>query len=278
MKQTRDYSYSNVNFMHISIDDVYGILKELNKEFYESIYQNEIFKFLKKMHDQYGAVFSLYCFSENTEDSTWTLYNMTNKFKLEFSNASSWLKFGFHAQKYNLNYDETITADDALKHYDFFVTAVKNFACNNSIDIIPRIHYFSGGIEHARAWKNTNNGVKGFLSADDKREINGYLNAEERDILEAKPYYYEAREKLYFFKTNLRLEKISDAYKSLEDINTNYFNAEKQNIQVIFTHEKFLYNEQIKNKIEDCCKWAIDNNYIFTYPMEYIQQNDNCQK
>lgn len=260
---------SSINkFVHISVDDVSTILKELDEGNYESIYQHPIFYFLKNMHEQYGAVFSLYCFDQNTETPSWTLSNMTDKFKDEFMKADLWLKFGFHGRNSAVRYNELISPDDALRDYDSFIDAADKFAGIGSIDTVPRIHYFAGTREHAKKWRDARNGIKGFLSADDDREVNGYLDPEERIILEKKSYYYEENEGLHFFKTNLRLEKISDIAQTLKELADKDLDIMEQKISVIFTHEKYLYSESMQNKIENCCRWALDSQYTFAYPIE----------
>jgi hypothetical protein len=261
-----------LKFMHISVDDVNIMLKELSDKNYKTIYQHEIFNFLKSMHDQYGAVFSLYCFYQNPEDPLWTLSNMTDQYRNEFEKASSWLKFGFHAQHSSTKYNETVNPETALEHYTTFVDAVRKFAGSASIDRIPRIHYFMGNKEQTRKWKNAEYGVEGFLSADDTREVNGYLNANERSILEKYPFYYEAEEKLYFLKTNFRLERISNVHKELEVLSMAEAHDAQHSMRIIFTHENPLRQEQIQDRLEDCCRWALDNHYIFMYPMQFVRQ------
>jgi hypothetical protein len=82
--------------------------------------------------------------------------------------------------------------------------------------------------------------------------------------------YFEPIEKLYFFKTNIRLENISEPYKLLETAKKNNSVPNQQAIKIIFTHEKYLYTQEILEKIEDCCRWAVDNHFVFTYPMDTI--------
>lgn len=257
-------------YMHISVDDIYFILKELDESSYKSIYEHKVFRFLKNMHDKYGAVFSLYCFYLNSETDEWTLKAMTNRFKAEFKDAASWLKFGFHAYNSNIRYNETIEPAIALEHYKAVITAIKNFSVPASIDVIPRIHFFAGTIECVRKWRDADNGVKGFLAADDNRDVNYYLDASERNHLQNNADYFEKKENLYFLKTNMRLEKISTPYEALESDKQNNLNLENQKIKIIFTHEKYLYTQEMLTKIEDCCRWAINNNFIFDFPMNNI--------
>lgn len=253
-------------YMHISIDDVYFILKELDEGSYKSLFEHRVFKFFKDMHDIYGAVFSLYCFYRTSDIDEWTLANMTDRFKEEFNTAASWLKFGFHSDNSVIKYNEMITPNEALEHYNNVINAIKNFAGADSIDRIPRIHYFAGSINIVRKWRDADNGVLGFLAADDNREFNYYLNVHERSLLLKYSDYFEAKEQLYFLKTNFRLENTADPYKTLKLAKQDKSQAGQQEIKIVFTHEKYLYIDEMLKKIEACCKWAVDNDFIFAYP------------
>jgi hypothetical protein len=257
-------------YMHISIDDVNTILKELTEGSFNSIYEHKVLRFFKELHERYGAVFSLYCYYENQETPEWTLENMTEGFKKEFEEAAVWLKFGFHALNSKTKYDDSINTEEAVKHYDSFIRLAEAFAGSSSIDIIPRIHFFAGTEEQARCWRDTKKGIKGFLSADDSRAVNAYLDEAERKFLEENSVYFEEKEELYFLRTNLRLEKVSDAYKALEEIKLNPTYEKQQNVKIIFTHECYLSDEAMLNKIEDCCKWAIQNEFAFEFPMNFL--------
>lgn len=259
-------------YMHLSVDDTYFLLKELNEGSYGSIYEHKIINFFKNLHDKYGAVFSLYCFYHSLEADEWIISDMTDKYKEEFKDAASWLKFGFHSNNSAMKYDETITPDEALKHYDTVIGAINNFAGPASIDRIPRIHFFAATIEQIRNWKNTDYGIKGLLAADDNRESNYYLNASERNHLSKYSDYFEEKENIYFLKTNMRLENVPNSYEALGLAKQNPLLSGQQDIKVIFTHEKFLYTDEILQKIEDCCRWAMDNNFTFAYPMDNIRK------
>ncbi|MEH7237318.1 hypothetical protein [Bacillus sp. JJ1562] len=263
------YPESKPKYMHLSSDDVIEMLKELSVGNYNSVWDHPIFGFLKAMHDKYGAVFSLYCFYT---DGSWNLSQMTTKFKDEFRKASSWLRFGFHAYEMASRYDNSISSADALNHYNLFLNAIKNFASPYCIDVMPRIHYYTGTIDSVRLWRDARVGVKGFLSADDTRAVVYYLNSLQRDSLVKCDDLYDPVERLYFVRTDVRLENHSNPISVLDSRKTDSTYAGQQNIQCVFTHEQYLYQESMKTKIENACKWALQNGYTFAFPMDYIQE------
>ncbi|MEH7236374.1 hypothetical protein [Bacillus sp. JJ1562] len=83
---------------------------------------------------------------------------------------------------------------------------------------------------------------------------------------------YDPVEKLYFVRTDVRLENHSNPISVLESRKTDNTYAGQQNIQCIFTDEQYLYQESMKTKIDNACKWALENGYTFAFPMDNIQE------
>lgn len=84
------------------IDDVIWVFRDLTRKNYESIFDHPFLKVLKEAHDQHGLKTQLnlfYMTDTYYNNDIFTLAEMTDKFKKEWAEASSWLKFGFHARK-----------------------------------------------------------------------------------------------------------------------------------------------------------------------------------
>ena len=54
--------------MHISFDDVYECLYDITVNEYNSAFENTMLADLKKLHEEYGAVFTLNCFIKGGAD------------------------------------------------------------------------------------------------------------------------------------------------------------------------------------------------------------------
>lgn len=65
-------------YVHFSFDDVYQCLKDIIDHVgsYHSIFENDMFAWMKEMHDKYGAVFSLYTFNECTEQPEYDISDL----------------------------------------------------------------------------------------------------------------------------------------------------------------------------------------------------------
>lgn len=262
-------------YMHISIDDVIEILRELDVNDYKSIWEHPVFSFLKSLNQEYGAVFSLYCFYMS-KDGQWNLDQMSNQFKAEFEEASNWLRFGFHSYQYETKYGLTnkkLSVQEAVNHYSLITNAICQFASSSVIDTVPRIHFYQGTREKTRAWRDTKNGIRGLLSADDARDEVYYLNQMQREKLIKSDDYFDSDEKLYFVHTDFRLENESNPIQKLQTIMQDINYSEQRQIHCIFTHEDKLNLETIKKKMNDCCNWAFSNGYEFLFPMD---TSPNC--
>lgn len=93
-----------VQKIHFSVDDVITSFENLtkNESKYKSVFDEPFFKYIKSLHDEFGAKISLYCFYEK---DGFSLADCTNKFADDFSSSSNWLKFGFHALSSSYKFD-----------------------------------------------------------------------------------------------------------------------------------------------------------------------------
>ena len=261
IKNEQQYIVLNekTKYVHLSIDDTIAIFEDLteNKDNYSSIFENKTLKFLRELNLKYGAVFSLYVFYEF---QGMKLPNMTDKFKEEFERNSNWLKFGFHA--YNQEKDwKTIQQDEMKNDYSSVINELKRIVGENSITQIVRLDRFNITLENAKAISNIEYGITGLLGADSADRENYYLNDEQSKMVHENEYYEDEDTNIYFFDTDLRIENMNDNME--EQLNS----MSEDNDLIIFTHEWKL-NNNIKEKINKICEWAVENGYVFSFPIE----------
>ena len=227
--------------INFSIDDCIEIFRDITINNYNSLFESDYFSFFKELHDKYDAKISLYSFVEYKE---FNIKNTTDKFKKEFVNNSDWLKIGFHGFNENSRYNDK---ENIKKDYKLFIKYVKRFAGNlNIIDNFVRLHYFSGNLENILKIKKI--GIKGLLTADDDRD-NYYLKNNENIFLNKHNIYKDIKNEIFFIKTNLRIEKIENINETLKTIDIN-------NNIIMFTHEQYLNNKNIRDKIIDIYEYS----------------------
>lgn len=268
---TRLRCSENMKYVHFSLDDFILSFKDIteNSEKYDSIFDNKVFGHMKSLHEEYGIVFSCYCFYEM---ENFTLRDVTEKFAEEFSKNADWLKFGFHGLNGDTKYDQS-KVDDAQNDYDLVINQLLRITGTDTcIDRVPRIHYYAGSEESLAAMGNTQDGLKGALTADDDRQ-SYYLDQNCEDILDCQDTYYDSNHHLYFYTTDFRLEKANNVSEALE-IFQSLRDTDQDNILIIFTHEWQLTSKKFgwkMNKILDIiAEQSIVSGYVPEYPMNIV--------
>ncbi|MBQ9910519.1 MAG: hypothetical protein IJM50_03380 [Lachnospiraceae bacterium] len=247
-------------YVHFSIDDVFDTFKDLAEGSYEDIFEQPVLGFLKDLHLRYGCTFSGYCFfrkelpAEGAETKSFlTLddFSFPKRFREQFWENHSWLKFGFHALDHETSYGPTHfkvretrgtyeeAREDCKKTHD---ALCRLLGCEDMIDHVPRIHYFAGSKEALGAWKDLQ--IRGLLSADDDR-IPYDLTEEETLRLKEDFFLNTPDRDLFLIRTALRLEKTEDVNRAWESL----LKEEKPCIE-IFTHEYFMDEPSIRKKFE----------------------------
>ena len=257
-------------YIHFSFDDVYRALKDItdHADIYESIFDNDLFCWLKKMHDLYGAVFSLFTFNYYSKDSEYDISDLPSKYAEELKANAEWLKFGFHARddkkKYNSDEADSIKAD-----YEKFCNAIMHATKGNdsSIDRVVRLGFFSGTRVNVRALQECEKGILGLLTADnDNKRLSYYLEEERTELLNQKGELWE-EQRLLFLRSQLRMELV----ESLENILTEIDDYKHPRVLEFFSHESCWYRESkvngysIPELIEALLKWAFEQGYGFDF-------------
>src|SRR5690606_19583820 len=262
-------------YMHMSFDDVNVVLKHLNDnaDVFVSIFENPFLGQLKRLHDTYGMVFSLYCFNENPA-IFWSIENTTSNFANEFAKNSHWLKFGFHSKNNSTNYAES-TAWYAKTDYTAFVNAMYSITgTTDTIDRAVRLQNFAGNIESCLAMRDEPCGLMGLLTADDNR--NSYYLTD--NYIKSHDRFKDTENILDFFKSETRLESAT-----ITDISTflaQYVSPIRANTareMIMFNHEYSIYPQPrgsvitaMIEKIDECAQWALENGYSYDFPMNRI--------
>ena len=247
------YTADDKKWMHFSIDDSIEVFEDITDKQYNSIFENKELKELKELHDSYGMVVSLYFFYEK---DGFDLSMVTDKYASEFSDNSEWLKVGFHSYDENTNY-ALEKGEKGNKDYNLVMTELLRITGSSEcIDHVPRIHLYAGNEDVIRSWSGAIERPRGYLSADDDRNIY-LLNSNQSKYVAQLDYYYDIWNDIYFVPTDIRLEKTDNLGLDLMQKSDNHY-------VIIFTHEWALDSNMYK-KIEECCRWAQEREYLWNY-------------
>ena len=87
---------------HFFVDDSIWTLRDLTRQKPESLFDNPFFGMLKTAHDRYGLKTQINLFYKTSYFygmDDFSLADVTDAYKEEFTAASDWLKFAFHARE-----------------------------------------------------------------------------------------------------------------------------------------------------------------------------------
>lgn len=237
---------------HLSIDDTIECFKNISENKYDSIFDDELFSWLKGLHERYGVVVSLYCYYEN---DNYGLFNVSDSYRQDFEQNSNWLRFGFHTRNANTTYEN----QDIIEDYKKCIYELERITGKQSIDNVVRLQSYRGSKKNIEAISEIQiQPVKGLLTADDDRQ-SYYLDKETNDYIYCHDYYFDENLGLTFISTDIRVEQVADVSNKLEEFETYAWNNQLGILEV-FTHEWAL-NLENKEKVEKFCNWAVENGY-----------------
>ncbi|MBQ8540518.1 MAG: hypothetical protein IJ435_03480 [Clostridia bacterium] len=254
--------------MHISFDDVYACLDDISDNPYNSIFENSFFAGLKKLHDDYGAVFTLNCFNTSTKNSSYDISNLPDTYRDEFASCSDWLRFAFHAECDTTAYGSTsfsnnlaTPVESALSYNKFTSAIVHATGSAESIDTVTRLGFFTGTAENVKAMIDCDYGITGLLAADDTR-LSYYFDTALNDYISENNDYYDGLLNLRIIRSQRRLESVANTSTALNSL-TSY----NGNMIEIFTHEQD-YKGSVPDRLKAYIEWAVNQGYGFGYAMD----------
>ncbi len=283
----------DTKYMHLSIDDNMFCFEDLAETDYDSLFDQPYFAQLKALHDEYGAVFSLYTYNK-------TLEKLDGKYADEFKANASWLKLGLHADEHlglNLNQYLTIMKnegyDDGKGYWNDFVQNVTRVCGGlDSLDRMPRLEYYLGNLEYVKGLKDADNGALGFLVRGDGVTNYMYYDQDVATQIKDNNYVKDGENGLVLMGTDLTIESLlasepaKSNYKNLspEEVASvnplNYLNGKMADANfangpfIVFSHEYcYYYGESALSTfawLESACEFAKTNQIPFAYSQDMV--------
>ncbi len=275
---------SIMEYMHISFDDTYKCFQNLQNNNYTSIFQEKFLGWMKRMHDQWGAVFSIYVFNE--EFTAYANSEKAAQYASEFYAAKDWLKIGLHspANNQNLNFGtdkgtDYSTYEAGQLQWNIFVNSVlKVTGSYLSIDRMPRLHNCAGTEAALQGMRDANYGALGFLAVDDTRNVyylESFGSGNSRWLFNH-DHVTDYKNGLTFIATDIRAEYLKNSgYSSYttmaEELEYRYSDASMANrgrAMILFSHENRIQNNSdgVQTAMEQACEYAKAHGIPFDFP------------
>ncbi len=255
---------NKIDYMHLSLDDTLFAFRNLTYDDYDSLFDEGYFGALKGLHDEYGAVFSLYTY--NT-----VLEGVPDKYAEEFKANASWLKLGLHSNDHSYRMG-TETYENGLAYWNEFVGHVERICgTTDVIDRMPRLEFYDGSKDCVLGMKEAKCGALGFLTRGYNTKAY-YYGDQAAEYLSKNDYARDEGNGFLFLSTDMQLEETPDPYAELSKRMSDKAFKNKSSSMIIYSHEYYIYNGDSKKTefdlLESCCKFAKDKGIAFGYPQE----------
>lgn len=282
--------------MYFYIDDVIWVLRDLNIQRPKSIFENQFLNMLKMAHDRYGTKVQLNLFYRTDffyGSNEFTLHDMTDKYKSQFEEVSSWLKFAFHAKQEFPDFPYiNASYDDVKKDFESIRSEVIRFAGEKSFTYATVFHWNVTSKDGCRALRDC--GVK-LLNVTHSSNVSEY-NGDKNSL----PYGHAGRllqnrkAETAVYKRETKDTAIANSICGYNHITDEEFKETDGNFKTIYNEETGLHFKVIGNiilnlweldKLDEafiplvdleCMAFGIHEQYF--YPDYYAYQPDYAEK
>ena len=242
-----------------SIDDNIWVFKDLARNNYSSIFENNYLDLLKSVHERFGTKIQLNIYYET---DGFNLSEMPDRYKGEWESVSDWLRLSFHAYSDNTRYNdcdyETMKRDVELVHSE-----ILRFAGKKSLSYYTTLHYVACPEEGVLAMKDAGiKGLVGLYGSDEKPRIPYHLTDEISAYMRSNCFYNDAETDMMFMRNDIVLNehKYENIISELDKKIGNEF------IEVMI-HEQFYYptykwyQGRFADKINLAMEYLTNNGY-----------------
>lgn len=214
-------------FYRFSVDDNIRFLEDLAREEYASVFDHPYLKMYKNLHEKYGTKIQLNLFYTT---NGFDLSMMPDKYKDEWIENSSWLRFSFHSRAdgppfpyKDSGYDE-VYEDCQNVHRE-----IRRFAGEECLSYFITVHYCQASPEAIRALKDC--GIKGMVGLFKDAECYGRSYDGTKMIME-----YDEEMGMYLFCNDIILNLYS--LSTVEDLLSRDDHKEFTEVMI---HEQYYY-------------------------------------
>lgn len=258
-------------YCRFTVDDNIRFLEDLtlNKS-YTSVFDNEYLAMYRRLHEKYGLKVTFNLFYSYFE-SSFSLDNVTDRFKDEWKKNSDWLRFSFHARHNDPEFPyENADAKTLLKDFDDVTDNIIRFAGKECVSDFITIHYLIAPNEAAFALKER--GVRGFMGISAERNgrktFAASLSEDKIAVSAQNSVCFDSESELYFITNDIVLNTVS-----LEEIVPLLQKAEQKQTRFIdlMIHEQYFYSDYInyqadfEKKLDCAFNWLYKRGYGFAF-------------
>lgn len=280
-----------VGKFRLSSDDNILFLQDItvNKNKYNSIFDNPYLALYKKAHDLYGAKIHLNLFYEYIPDEKYfsahpdyfDLSMMTDKFKFEFRANSDWLKLAFHS---NAEFPDKpykfATAEKITEDYEKIRREIVRFAGESSMTSSTTVHFGAANREVVRALHDLGlRSLTGYFRRNAKGEpsVSYYFEDERLEHIGSRDFWYDKETDIIFAQIDLVLNEktYDDVMAALPKIADN---PQRGGFISLMIHEQYFHPDyrrhlpDFESRVLDACAFLADRGYSGTHISELTRE------
>jgi hypothetical protein len=253
-----------------STDDNIVFLKDLalNASKYSSIFDNEYLAFWREMHEKYGARVQ---FNTYYQTEGFNLSQMPDKYRPEWEENADWMRLTFHALQ-NDPPNPYIGASYQVMLHDFSLVTgeIARFAGRRLLSPFTTVHWGEATLEACKALRNQGmKGLVGYFLVDPgigRPIVSYYLDHDRTMYLNARDYWKDTREDLFFIKHDLVINLLQpkDIAPTLNSIASN---PHKSHLMEVMIHEQYFnrqyphYEPDAHERVITTLEWLRGNGY-----------------
>jgi hypothetical protein len=243
--RTKNFDSRSVNdnhVVHFSFDDGYYSIVSLFTGNYSSAWDCPFFYFLKSLHEQYGACFTIHLFVE-------VFPYINDSFAKELHGTYSWLKFSLHGHQDEDYGTLTTGGEDWAEMVSKVILMTGNPA---SIDRHTRLSIFRGTSDNIDAMVSQKFGLLAVSTTEQESRICYDLDALEQSYTFWNGTYYKMKNRIYYIRSYDRFDNVE--FSEVRDGVLEYIVNRK--FSEFFIHEYSVIdsNLNIVSKGERCLR------------------------
>ena len=252
----------------VSVDDNIRFLQDIAERDYNSIFENPYLAMYRSLHEKYGVKIHMNIYWESPEYGTFTLPQLSDRYKQEWLDNRNWLHLSFHARAdkpdwpyLHAGYQKVY--DDCLP----VMREIRRFA--GKVGHVTTLHFAETGKDGIRALYDC--GIR-VLLGDYTLDANGnpYIcygaTCEQYNAVRKHCFWKDPETKMIFCPCDLVLNtgELSEVRSTMDEFERKWPNRAFVDILI---HEQYFYSDyrrylpDYRRRLEEGIEWCLENGY-----------------
>jgi hypothetical protein len=255
-----------------SVDDCIWFLRDIARQNFGSIFENEFLAFWRGLHDENGLKVQFNLYLEDL-DTGFTLREMPDRYAGEWRQNADWMRLTFHARADRPDYPYAAASYDEVARDLRAVTAeIGRFAGPELLSACTTLHWGTATIDGCRALRD--GGIAALVGYFELRQgqpwVAYYLDPETTAYLNRHDTWYDERLGLLFIKHDLVLNchALDDIVHRLDGIHAR---PDEREVLELMIHEQYFaptwhgYQPDAQDKVRRAAAWVTQHQYRWAF-------------